>query len=298
MSLYGSTCYIVLSSLRFFFITCDAFELENRPQRDDLLELERQLAKLGLESKAGGVGGRARHRAGANPGAHLSSALGESFCLLNQSVIIGGGVGIGGGGLNDRGYVGSASVLPRKQEHPRQVKSTTHATVSGPTGGEFSTADGGVGGGEGEKIRYRTTENDEVAQQAAGLQGGSSADPDSSVANVGGRGSRDGVVDRDARRGSGESAADAAGANEARRFSTSGEERKDLRREDDEETHQGEIMRLLTCLKTLGDENVSLMKECEDRDRVSVQEAADLSGERRGIGSVWRPHVRRVGSIF
>lgn len=27
-------------------------------------------------------------------------------------------------------------------------------------------------------------------------------------------------------------------------------------------------MRLLTCLKTLGDENASLMKECEDRDKV------------------------------
>lgn len=35
-----------------------------------------------------------------------------------------------------------------------------------------------------------------------------------------------------------------------------------------EEAQQGEIMRLLTCLKTLGDENVSLMKECEDRDKV------------------------------
>lgn len=40
------------------------------------------------------------------------------------------------------------------------------------------------------------------------------------------------------------------------------------------DTHQGEIMRLLTCLKTLGDENLALMKECEDRDRVSGLEIA------------------------
>lgn len=36
----------------------------------------------------------------------------------------------------------------------------------------------------------------------------------------------------------------------------------------DQEAQQAEIMRLLTCLKTLGDENLSLMKECEDRDKV------------------------------
>lgn len=52
---------------------------------------------------------------------------------------------------------------------------------------------------------------------------------------------------------------------EDRRLSQSGEER----RAQEEEKEQGEIMRLLTCLKTLGDENVSLMKECEDRDKAS-----------------------------
>ncbi|CAM9869392.1 unnamed protein product, partial [Sphacelaria rigidula] len=82
-----------------------------RPQMDDILELERQLSKLGLESRAGRAGAgagraaKARLRAaaggaggagGGNPGAHLSSALGESFCLLNQSVIFGGGVATGG----------------------------------------------------------------------------------------------------------------------------------------------------------------------------------------------------------
>lgn len=83
---------------------------------DDLLELERHLAKLGMEGRTGRAGGgpgsraavAARLRAGGNGnsalgnpgGAHLSSALGESFCLLNQSVIFGGGIPGGFVGVN------------------------------------------------------------------------------------------------------------------------------------------------------------------------------------------------------
>lgn len=43
---------------------------------------------------------------------------------------------------------------------------------------------------------------------------------------------------------------------------------EEARRAEEEKAQQGEIMRLLTCLKTLGDENAALMKECEDRDKV------------------------------
>lgn len=45
--------------------------------------------------------------------------------------------------------------------------------------------------------------------------------------------------------------------------------KEEARRAEEEKAQQGEIMRLLTCLKTLGDENAALMKECEDRDKAS-----------------------------
>ncbi|CAM9606673.1 unnamed protein product, partial [Choristocarpus tenellus] len=95
-----------------------------RPRVESLLELEHHLSKLGLEPKVQVV--RSRHHHPGTAQGHqprcLSSALGESFCLLNQSVImgaggttpmststslVGGGVagswvrGVGGGATND-----------------------------------------------------------------------------------------------------------------------------------------------------------------------------------------------------
>lgn len=58
------------------------------------------------------TGAAARFRGGGNGnpgGVHLSSALGESFCLLNQSVIFGGGVAgglAGGNAVNGSSHVG------------------------------------------------------------------------------------------------------------------------------------------------------------------------------------------------
>ncbi|CAM9794020.1 unnamed protein product, partial [Discosporangium mesarthrocarpum] len=64
-----------------------------RPRVEGLLELEHHLTKLGLEPRV--RAGRTRHQQHQHLGSghpqppRLSSALGESFCLLNQSVIMG-----------------------------------------------------------------------------------------------------------------------------------------------------------------------------------------------------------------
>lgn len=223
----------------------------NRPQRDDLLELERQLAKLGLESKAGGTaGGRARHRStGANPGAHLSSALGESFCLLNQSVTFGGGVGIAGGGIPGGGEGvasggNTSSLAPQQQQ--QQMPSTMHTAASVREGSGLSSAPRGGGIADGRGIRHGVSEDRAAVTRT---RGGSSTGPDAVIAD-GERG------DHEARRRSSVLREGDRGVADAGNGECS-------------DAHQGEIMRLLTCLKTLGDENLALMKECEDRDRVS-----------------------------
>lgn len=292
------------------------FGAQPRPQRDDLLELERQLAKLGLESKTGGPGGRARHRAGTGkPGAHLSSALGESFCLLNQSVIFGGGLGVAAGGTAGGGYVGvsntnggvlSPRALPPPQTPQRQPSS---AVPTPTTSGRSARVDEGPG---------PTARDDSVAigpSQAAGrVAAGSSDERGVGEETVAGRGDRtqgnSGATALTARGGGGngrrvvgrkeEAPAELSGVGDERRlggadrgprtrggggsgdeqtFSSGSDEARRAREE--EEAQQGEIMRLLTCLKTLGDENVSLMKECEDRDKARrIYRETGVGGDR------------------
>lgn len=117
---------------------------------DDLLELERQLSKLGLESRAGrpgGAGGRAKSRlrpggnaAGGNPAAHLSSALGESFCLLNQSVIFGGG--IAGGGLKAAGGFVPLPAWNSKGAHNVTINAKNIVSVDGDRVGNRGPGEG------------------------------------------------------------------------------------------------------------------------------------------------------------
>lgn len=263
---------------------------DRRPQRDDLLELERQLSKLGLESKTGGPGGRARYRAGTGtPGAHLSSALGESFCLLNQSVIFGGGLAAGAGGLG--GPIGAGAMVP-SQVPPPKVSSTGAEAVAltGPLGARPSMThrgdgrtDGAIGAttvdsGRDSRIRQDNAvdgdgRNSIVAEEKASRRRSRDGQPVSASlvksgesTRVGGAGhgealvgeSRDGRSDGLERRAANVASVDGAGHDPAQAEA----------RRAQEETQQAEIMRLLTCLKTLGDENVSLMKECEDRDKV------------------------------
>ncbi|CAN0410641.1 unnamed protein product, partial [Laminaria digitata] len=246
-----------------------------RPQRDDLLELERQLAKLGLESKTGGPGGRARHRQGlGNPGAHLSSALGESFCLLNQSVIFGGGLAAGGGTGNGNGNgngIGNGNRNGNGNGRPeaaaggdggdgerekrgeggsreRPEGSSRPGAITPLEGGEVKRGDPGDGRravGRGQVESAAPGGGEGVGDRSGG--GGGTVRPGVEGGSVAGAGIRAGEEEEE----------------ESRRLSESGEER----RAQEEEKEQGEIMRLLTCLKTLGDENVSLMKECEDRDK-------------------------------
>ncbi|CAN0246879.1 unnamed protein product, partial [Ectocarpus sp. 13 AM-2016] len=255
-----------------------------RPQRDDLLELERQLAKLGLESKMGGPGGRARQRLSSGGAPHLSSALGDSFFFLNKSVIF-GGAGAGGNGLvaygNGNGPAAGLLGSPG-----------TRLGVTNPPGGG--------GGGRSTSVPRRFNESDASPEGAPQIPSGRGSD------NVGGGTQADGRV-----AGGGEpprkgntigrgadtagrvqgpgSGADrpSAGAGGAWGGKSAGEggggegrpalllpsAEEEARRVREEEAQQGEIMRLLTCLKTLGDENVSLMKECEDRDKASASVA-------------------------
>lgn len=232
----------------------------NRPQRDDLLELERQLAKLGLESKAGGTaGGRARHRStGANPGAHLSSALGESFCLLNQSVTFGGGVGIAGGGGEGLANGGNTSPLAPQQQQ-QQMPSAMY-TVREGSGVSSATRGGSIAERRG--VRHGVSE-DRAA--VARTRGGSSIGSNAVIA--------------DGERGDHEAKRPSSVLGEGDRSAP------DACNGESSDVHQGEIMRLLTCLKTLGDENLALMKECEDRDRVSrVDRAVDTSWDQYLLG--------------
>lgn len=283
------------------------FSENTRPQRDDLLELERQLAKLGLESKTGGPGGRARHRPGAgNPGAHLSSALGESFCLLNQSVIFGGGLGVvaAGGGLIgggvSNGAVAAAAAAGVSTSPVSPAAMTTPApptAVSGSSRGDRGNPAesvrngdavrtdtlavreargdyGGAGRGGGDRGRVEGTQ--EGAAPPLRRESGESGGRRQVDAERGRQGK--GAGDRrrpDYGRAVGDDGASSAGVGVAPvGVGVGGGGRSepswadDCARREQEATQQGEIMRLLTCLKTLGDENVSLMKECEDRDRV------------------------------
>lgn len=243
----------------------------SRPQRDDLLELERQLAKLGLESKTGGPGGRARHRlANGNPSGvpHLSSALGDSFFFLNKSVIFGGAGGTGGlAGLN-----GGGANAPYD-----------NGGAGPPTSGGRS---GGTSGGDGTGragSSPRLSENTDAPRTAAAaaLDGSSNNGARMAPLKSTGRGLEGKDAPLEATRSSGgrRAAADeGAGKESGEGLGSRGGEgglwslsdAESARRAKEQETQQGEIMRLLTCLKTLGDENVSLMKECEDRDRVSA----------------------------
>ena len=336
-----------------------------RPQRDDLLELERQLAKLGLESKTGGPGGRARHRQGVgNPGAHLSSALGESFCLLNQSVIFGGGLAGGGaGGAGGGGFVGSKKVNggvggvssppppPPRVGHPSPDYIPPLPRVAPPTGsargngnengnsnGNRNVNRNGNGNGNGkvplDVVPPTTSSRSDCSKVVAGGRDGADSGggreteredggverPEGSRAGentplqgretnggdardgrrAGGRGQvgsalaarvwGGGVVGGGGEReqsgveGGGGAGGGIRSGGEDDRRRLSGEEEVE-RRAQEEEKEQGEIMRLLTCLKTLGDENVSLMKECEDRDKASEPTVEHwLRAEGRGGG--------------
>lgn len=279
----------------------------SRPQRDDLLELERQLAKLGLESKSGGPGGRARHRLGnGNPGGapHLSSALGDSFFFLNKSVIFGGAGGTAGGlaGLNGgtnasydsagagapastRGVAGatpggdgsagravasSARFSENTAAAPRTAAAVASAAAldgnSSSNGARTNPSRSGAGGGgggdrrgaEGEEALLGATGSNRTRRSAAGGggQGGNSETGGGGGGTVSGRGARK------------------SGGGEGELWSSLSDAESDARRAKEQEAQQqAEIMRLLTCLKTLGDENVSLMQECEDRDKASVRTA-------------------------
>ncbi len=259
-------------------------ERTNRPQRDDLLELERQLAKLGLESKTGGPRVRGRHPrlVDGNP-PHLSSALGESFFFLNKSVILAApGTGVfPGAGLDGVG--------PYRSLAP----ATAPATRAAPSGGgpgrpsSFSsprsaTATAAVAGVHDDRRADAPTPRASGVSNSAALTAADAGRREArreSAAAAGGE-------PREARGsgGTGHSRAGqavaAGGVGGGRRGSWGGEGTLDVgvrplsaaeedRRAMEEETQQAEIMRLLTCLKTLGDENVSLMKECEDRDKAS-----------------------------
>lgn len=275
-------------------------ERTNRPQRDDLLELERQLAKLGLESKTAGPRVRGRHHrlVDGNP-PHLSSALGDSFFFLNKSVIFGGagtaaaapvagtggfsGAGLDGAGVSRNGGVAG---LP-----PTAATSTDTATATraGAAGAAATPSGGGPGRPSPSQRSAAGVHDDRRAGAPMPTESGvsNSAAP---IAAAGRREARGGLAaggePREARRSDGTrhspagQAVAVGGVGRGRRGSWGGEGTLDVdvrplsaaeedRRVKEEETQQAEIMRLLKCLKTLGDENVSLMKECEDRDKAS-----------------------------
>lgn len=273
------------------------------------MELERQLAKLGLESKTGGPGGRARHRlANGNPGGapHLSSALGDSFFFLNKSVIFGGAGGTGGlaglnGGANaphDNGgagpptwkgvdgvepgghVTGRAASSPRFSESTAGPRTAAAAALdgSGNNGARMAPVRSEAGGGGGGDSRRRGAGGEQAPPEVMGSNGARRSAAGGGQARGSEVGGGAGVVssgDWGSRGGEGGmwSLSDAENA----------------RRAKEQEAQQGEIMRLLTCLKTLGDENVSLMRECEDRDKartVTVGSTAQvgLGGRQR---STW-----------
>ena len=246
------------------------------------MELERQLAKLGLDSKTGGARVRARHRLAEGNPPHLSSALGDSFFFLNKSVIFGGAGAAAAGGL--AGGVGGAA-----------VSAYDSGGVAGPPpAARVTPGHNGAGDGDGRPVSSpRFSGNSSAARTTvpvAGLDSGSRAPGGSPGIAVG-------AADRGAQGTGGEVPLEMLGSSGARHAAggagqagtrgaasgPGGEVAEDggsasrpalsaaaeTRRAKEEETQQGEIMRLLTCLKTLGDENVSLMKECEDRDKVS-----------------------------
>lgn len=250
--------------------------ISSRPQRDDLLELERQLAKLGLESKRGGARVRARHRLAEGQPPHLSSALGDSFFFLNKSVIFGGAGATAAGGLaggmsssntcDNGGAAGPplatrATPVDRGSVGGAAVTAETALDSNGRTGSSTMPSGGTNGGGTG--IAHAA-----AAATARGIRG---AGGEARLETQGSDGTRHpaGEVGRGAsdaesgRGGRGEGLSEESGSRPPL-VSAEAETRRA-----EEETQQGEIMRLLTCLKTLGDENVSLMKECEDRDKAS-----------------------------
>ncbi|CAM9829046.1 unnamed protein product, partial [Ectocarpus fasciculatus] len=237
-----------------------------RPQRDDLLELERQLAKLGLESKMGGPGGRARQRHPSVGAPQLSSPLGDSFFFLNKSVIF-GGPGTGGNGLVAIG--GPANAYGNGNGPAAGIVLGSPGTRLG-----VATSPGG-GGGRSTSAPRRFNESDASPEGEPPMTSGRRTRADGRVAD-GAQGGGNGA-DRPLTGGggawTGESVGGGGGGGEGRPASVLSSAEEEARRAREEEAQQGEIMRLLTCLKTLGDENVFLMKECEDRDKASASTA-------------------------
>lgn len=239
----------------------------------------------------GGPGGRARQRLSSGGAPHLSSALGDSFFFLNKSVIF-GGAGAGGNGLV---AVGGPANAYGNGNGPAAGVLVSPGTRLGVT-----TPPGGGGGGRSTSAPRRFNESDASPQGAPHIPSGRGSD------NVGGGIQADGRVagggetprigntvgrgadtagrvqgpgsgaDRPSVGASGAWAGESAGergGGEGRPALLLSSAEEEARRVREEEAQQGEIMRLLTCLKTLGDENVSLMKECEDRDKASASTA-------------------------
>lgn len=234
----------------------------------------------------GGPGGRARPRLTSGGAPHLSSALGDSFFFLNKSVIF-GGAGTGGNGLVAVG--GPANAYGNGNGPAAGVLGSpaTRLGVTTPPGGgrsnlaplRFKESDGSP---EGVRQIPSSRRSDDVGggtQADRKVEGGGETPH---AGNTGGRGGGD-TAGRAQGAGSGadrpSAGARGAWAGELAAEGGEGEGRpalllssaeEEARRAREEEAQQGEIMRLLTCLKTLGDENVSLMKECEDRDKASA----------------------------
>lgn len=236
---------------------------------DDIKELEIRLSALGLGKGRAGGSGTSGSGAGMppprhpNPSRYMASTLGESFCLLNQSVGPSGvalqrggspvgaafgntrtsttyGAGINtGGGINTsrrrgRGWVddnasGNASSLGASQSPKTEVKTW-------PTVEEMSS----------QVIRSSAISNSSVLRpnSASGTIGRTTA------------GRTDIIYSRDS---------PSTGNNT----------------DEDSASLQSEILRLLRGMQTLGDENALLLKEAEDCRHVAAEAKQEMNHFKR-----------------
>ena len=239
---------------------------------DDMLALERALQAIGSQplfssgTYQGGWAGGGLH--GGPGGRYLSSTLGDSFFLVsNRHAAAREGASMNWEGGN------SAVSSSRHALPPRGGPGTGGLRGGGGQGGSGQPprAGGGGGGGGGTAEGLRASR----VTESAGTNLSSSSRNSSSAA-----GGLVSVIPSSSSSGGGGGGGSGAGG--AGGFL-----------EGVEAMQQGEVMRLLGCMKTLGDENALLIKQVEDGGRVR-QENERL---RREMGEFQEQYAKRFRDL-